>query len=121
MSFKTCSSMGFRNAAKKAKPVILEPVMKVEVVVPEEFLGDVMGDLSSRRGLIKEQGDRGTAKFINADVPLASMFGYATELRSMTQGRANYTMEFGHYDKVPNNVAEEIIAKRGGTMKDEEE
>lgn len=114
MAFKTCASIGFRTAAKKANPVILEPIMKVEVVTPEEFLGDVMGDLSSRRGLIKEQGDRGTAKFINADVPLASMFGYATELRSMTQGRASYTMEFAHYDKVPPNVAEEIIAKRGG-------
>ena len=114
MAFKTCASIGFKNAAKKAKPVILEPIMKVEVVTPEEFLGDVMGDLSSRRGMIKEQGDRGTAKFILADVPLASMFGYATELRSMTQGRANYTMEFGHYDKVPGNVAEEIVKKRGG-------
>ena len=114
MSFKTVSSIGFREAAKKAKPVLLEPVMKVEVVTPEEFLGDVMGDLSSRRGMIKEQGDRGTAKFILADVPLASMFGYATEIRSMTQGRASYSMEFGHYDKVPPNVAEEIIKKRGG-------
>ena len=114
MAFKTCSSIGFQAAAKKADPVILEPIMKVEVVTPEEFLGDIMGDLSSRRGMIKEQGDRGTAKFINADVPLASMFGYATELRSMTQGRASYSMEFGHYDKLPGNVAEEIIKKRGG-------
>jgi elongation factor G len=114
MAFKTCSSIGFQAAAKKAKPVILEPVMKVEVVTPEEFLGDVMGDLSSRRGLIKSQDERGTAKVINADVPLAAMFGYATDVRSMTQGRANYSMEFGHYDKVPGNVAEEIITKRGG-------
>tara|TARA_Y100000310_G_scaffold83591_2_gene80260 strand:- start:1383 stop:3482 length:2100 start_codon:yes stop_codon:yes gene_type:complete len=114
MSFKTVSAVGFREAAKKAKPVILEPIMKVEVVTPEEFLGDVMGDLSSRRGMIKEQSDRGTAKVILADVPLASMFGYATEVRSMTQGRANYSMEFGHYDKVPGNVAEEIVKKRGG-------
>ncbi|MDP7477310.1 MAG: elongation factor G [Candidatus Peribacteraceae bacterium] len=114
MSFKTVSSIGFREAAKKAKPVILEPIMKVEVVTPEDFLGDVMGDLSSRRGMIKEQSDRGTAKVILADVPLASMFGYATEVRSMTQGRANYSMEFGHYDKVPGNVAEEIVKKRGG-------
>lgn len=120
MSFKTVSSIGFREAAKKAKPVILEPVMKVEVVVPEEFLGDVMGDLSSRRGMIKEQSDRGTAKVIDAVVPLAAMFGYATELRSMTQGRANYSMEFGHYEKVPNNVAEEIIKKRGGGSDKEE-
>ncbi len=114
MSFKTVSAVGFREAAKKAKPVILEPIMKVEVVTPEEYLGDVMGDLSGRRGMIKEQSDRGTAKVIIADVPLASMFGYATEVRSMTQGRANYSMEFGHYDKVPGNVAEEIIKKRGG-------
>jgi elongation factor G len=120
MSFKTVSSIGFREAAKKAKPVILEPVMKVEVVVPEDFLGDVMGDISSRRGLIKEQSDRGTAKVILAIVPLAAMFGYATELRSMTQGRANYSMEFGHYEKVPNNVAEEIIKKRGGGSEKEE-
>ena len=121
MSFKTVSSIGFREAAKKAKPVILEPVMKVEVVVPEDFLGDVMGDISSRRGLIKEQSDRGTAKVIQAIVPLAAMFGYATELRSMTQGRANYSMEFGHYEKVPSNVAEEIIKKRGGGGSDKEE
>ena len=121
MSFKTVSSIGFREAAKKAKPVILEPVMKVEVVVPEDFLGDVMGDISSRRGLIKEQSDRGTAKVILAIVPLAAMFGYATELRSMTQGRANYSMEFGHYEKVPSNVAEEIIKKRGGGGSDKEE
>lgn len=114
MAFKTCASIGFREAAKKAKPTLLEPVMKVEVVTPEEYLGDIMGDLSSRRGLIKEQGDRGQAKFILADVPLAAMFGYATDIRSMTQGRASYSMEFGHYDKVPGNVAEEIIAKRGG-------
>ena len=114
MSFKICSSIGFQNAARKANPTLLEPVMKVEVVCPEDFLGDVMGDISSRRGLIKEQSDRGTAKVITANVPLASMFGYATELRSMTQGRASYSMEFAHYDKVPNNVAEEIIKKRGG-------
>ena len=114
MAFKTCSSIGFQAAAKKADPVILEPIMKVEVVTPAEFLGDVMGDLSSKRGLIQSQGDRGTAKFVNANVPLASMFGYVTDLRSMTQGRASSTMEFAHYDKVPGNVAEEIITKRGG-------
>ncbi|PIR50015.1 elongation factor G [Candidatus Peregrinibacteria bacterium CG10_big_fil_rev_8_21_14_0_10_54_7] len=114
MAFKTCASIGFQNAAKKADPVLLEPVMKVEVVTPEEFLGDVMGDLSARRGLIQDQGERGNAKFVDANVPLATMFGYATDLRSMTQGRASYTMEFHHYDKVPNNVAEEIIRKRVG-------
>ncbi len=117
MAFKTCASIGFQNAARNADPVLLEPIMKVEVVTPAEFFGDVMGDLSSRRGLIKEQGDRGLAKFIHADVPLASMFGYATDVRSMSQGRASYSMEFGHYDKVPRNVAEEIVAKRGGGSK----
>jgi elongation factor G len=114
MSFKTCSSIGFQTAAKKARPVLLEPIMKVEVVTPEEFLGDIMGDISSRRGMIQSQSDRGTAKVLDANVPLASMFGYATELRSMTQGRSSYSMEFAHYDKVPGNVAEEIITKRGG-------
>ena len=114
MAFKTCASIGFQAAARKADPVILEPVMKVEVVTPSDYMGDVMGDLSSRRGIIKEQGDRGSAKFIVAEVPLASMFGYATEVRSMTQGRASYTMEFAHYDKVPPNVAQEIIKKRTG-------
>lgn len=114
MSFKTCASIGFQEAARKAKPVILEPVMKVEVVSPQDFLGDVMGDISSRRGLIQNQSDRGNAKVIDALVPLAQMFGYATDIRSMTQGRASYSMEFAHYNKVPQNVAEEIIAKRAG-------
>jgi len=114
MAFKMCSSVGLQAAARKADPVLLEPVMKVEVITPEEFLGDVMGDLNSRRGMISGTGERGTAKTIDADIPLATMFGYATDLRSMTQGRASYNMEFGHYDKVPKNVAEEIIAKRGG-------
>jgi elongation factor G len=91
--------------------------MKVEVVTPEEFMGDVMGDLSSRRGLIENTGSRGLAKVIDAKVPLAAMFGYATDLRSMTQGRASYTMEPSHYDKVPRNVAEEVIAKRVGVRK----
>jgi elongation factor G len=88
--------------------------MKVEVVTPEDFFGDVMGDVSSRRGMIKETGQRGMAKTVHAEVPLASMFGYATELRSMTQGRAAYSMEFSHYSKVPKNVADEIIATRAG-------
>jgi elongation factor G len=112
-SFKAVSSIGFRTAAKKAKPVLLEPIMKVEVVTPDDFLGDVMGDVSSRRGLIKEQSDRGTAKVVTAELPLSSMFGYATQLRSMTQGRASYAMEFDHYGKVPPNVAEEIKKARG--------
>jgi len=112
MAFKTAGSICFQNAAKQAKPVILEPIMAVEVVTPEEYFGDVMGNLNSKRGQIKETGERGMAKFIKAEVPLANMFGYVTDLRSMTQGRASSTMEFGHYDKVPQNVAEEIAAKR---------
>jgi elongation factor G len=112
MAFKIAGSICFQNAVKTANPVILEPIMDVEVVVPEDYFGDVMGNISSRRGQIKESGDRGLVKFITATIPLAEMFGYATDLRSMSQGRGNYTMEFGHYDKVPRNVAEEIINKR---------
>ncbi|MEK7085450.1 MAG: elongation factor G, partial [Patescibacteria group bacterium] len=112
MAFKIAGSICFQTATKKASPVILEPIMKVEVTVPEHNFGDVMGDINSRRGQIIETGDRGVIKFIKANIPLATMFGYATELRSMTQGRGNYTMEFGHYDKVPRNVAETIISKR---------
>ena len=114
MAFKIAGSICFQNAVKQANPVLLEPVMKVEVTVPENYFGDVMGDINSRRGQIQESGDRGLIKFIDAQIPLAEMFGYATDLRSMTQGRGNYTMEFGHYAKVPNNVAEEIIAKKSG-------
>lgn len=112
MAFKIAGSICFQNATKQANPVILEPIMAVEVTVPEDYFGDVMGDINSRRGQILETGDRGLIKFIKAMIPLAQMFGYATELRSMTQGRGNYAMEFGHYEKVPNNVAETIIAKR---------
>jgi elongation factor G len=112
LAFKVAGSICFQNAAKAANPVILEPIMKVEVVCPEEYFGDVMGNLNARRGQIKETGNRGIAKFIKADVPLANMFGYTTDLRSMTQGRASSTMEFGHYEKVPGNVAKEIIEKR---------
>jgi elongation factor G len=114
MAFKFAASIGFQEAARQADPVILEPIMKVEVVTAENYLGDVMGDLSSRRGLILGQSDRGTAKVIDARVPLAAMFGYATDLRSMTQGRASYAMEPSHYDKVPRNVADEIIKARAG-------
>jgi elongation factor G len=102
-----------KEAAKKANPVILEPVMSVEVVVPEEFMGSVFGDLSSRRGKIQGQEERGGAQVLSAKVPLAEMFGYATDLRSMTQGRATYTMQFSHYEPVPRVVADEITAKAG--------
>ncbi|MDD5043602.1 MAG: elongation factor G [Patescibacteria group bacterium] len=113
-AFKIAGSLAFQEATKKANLVLLEPIMKIEVVTPEEFMGDVIGDLNARRGHVKEMRDRGTAKVIDAEVPLAAMFGYATDLRSMTQGRASYSMEFGHYGEVPRNVAEEIISKRKG-------
>lgn len=112
LAFKIAGSIAFQDGCKRANPVILEPIMKVEVTVPENHFGDVMGDINSRRGQILESGDRGVIKFIKANIPLSTMFGYATDLRSMTQGRGNYTMEFGHYEKVPNAVAETIITKR---------
>ncbi|PIZ73645.1 elongation factor G [Candidatus Peregrinibacteria bacterium CG_4_10_14_0_2_um_filter_43_11] len=113
MAFKMAASICFQHGAKKANPVLLEPVMSVEVVTPEDFMGDVMGNLNSKRGQIEEMGDRGSAKTVKAKVPLAEMFGYATDLRSMTQGRASYTMEFAQYSKVPNNVAEKIKEDKG--------
>ena len=109
MSFQIAGSMALQEAVKRAKPVLLEPIMKVEVVSPEEYFGDVMGDLNSKRGRIEGSSDRGNAKVIDSKVPLAEMFGYATQLRSMTQGRANYTMEFDHYEQVPRNITEQII------------
>lgn len=112
-AFKVAGSMAFQEACRKASPVILEPIMKVEAVTPEEFMGEVIGDLNSKRAQIEEMGDRSTVKFIKAKVPLSEMFGYATQLRSMTQGRASYSMEFGYYDEVPRNVAEEIIGEKG--------
>ncbi len=114
MAFKLAASMGFKEGAKKANPVILEPMMKVEVEVPEEFMGDVIGDLNRRRGQVEGMDERAGNKIINAFVPLSEMFGYSTDLRSATQGRATYAMEFDHYAEVPKNVAEEIIKKRNG-------
>ncbi len=115
MAFKIAGSMAFREAAKKAHPVLLEPIEDVEVVVPEEFMGDVMGDLNSRRGHIEGMEPRAGAQVIRARVPLATMFGYATDVRSMSQGRATYTMQFSHYAEVPSTIAQEIIAQQGGT------
>jgi len=112
MAFKLAASMGFKEGAKKANPCILEPMMKVEVEVPENFMGDVIGDLNRRRGQVNNMGDRSGNKIVNAFVPLSEMFGYSTDLRSATQGRASYSMEFDHYEEVPRNVAEEIIKKR---------
>jgi len=114
MAFKLAGSMCFKEGAKKANPVILEPIMKVEVEVPEEYMGDVIGDLNRRRGQINSMEDRHGNKIVNAFVPLAEMFGYSTDLRSATQGRGTYAMEFDHYEEVPKNVADEIIKKRNG-------
>jgi elongation factor G len=103
--------MAFKNAAVAASPVLLEPIMKVEVVTPEDYMGDVMGDLNRRRGILQGMEDSPAGKLINAHVPLSEMFGYATDLRSQTQGRATYTMEFDHYAEAPASVSEEIIKK----------
>jgi elongation factor G len=111
MAFKVAGSMAFRNAALIADPVLLEPLMKVEVVTPEEYMGDVMGDLNRRRGIVQGMEDGPAGKIINAHVPLSEMFGYATALRSTTQGRATYTMEFDHYAEAPSSVSEQIIEK----------
>jgi len=111
MAFKIAGSMGFRQGALEASPVLLEPIMKVEVVTPEDYMGDVMGDLNRRRGLVQGMGDGPAGKMINAEVPLAEMFGYATDLRSATQGRATYSMEFAKYSAAPANVADVIIKK----------
>jgi elongation factor G len=115
MAFKIAGSMAFQDAAKKAKPVLLEPVMRVEVVVPKDYLGDVMGDLASRRGRIQSQEDRGGTQIISARVPLSDMFGYATDLRSRTQGRATYSMHFDRYEQAPRNVSDEVVARVQGT------
>ena len=114
MAFKIAGSMAIQEAAKRAKPVLLEPVMAVEVVTPEEFLGDVIGDLSRRRGKVQGQEPRGNALVVNATVPLSEMFGYVGDLRSATQGRAAYTMQFERYEEVPSNIAEDIIEHKAG-------
>ena len=111
LAFEIAARAAFREGAAKANPVLLEPLMKVEVVTPEEYMGDVIGDLNSRRGQIQEMNTRGNANVIDAMVPLANMFGYVNNLRSLTQGRANYSMQFDHYEEVPTNVAEEVKAK----------
>lgn len=114
MAFKLAASMGFKEGCRKANPAILEPLMKVEVEVPEDYMGDVIGDLNRRRGQINNMGDRSGNKIVDAFVPLSEMFGYSTDLRSATQGRATYSMEFDHYSEVPRNISEEIIKKRNG-------
>jgi len=115
LAFKICASMAVKEAVSKAAPVILEPVMSVEVVVPEEYMGAVTGDLTARRGRIVKSELRSGSQVLDAEVPLSNMFGYSTDLRSVTQGRATYTMQFSHYEQVPKSIAEEIITKtRGG-------
>jgi elongation factor G len=116
MAFKVAGSLAIKEAARKAKPVLLEPIMSVEVVVPEQYMGDVIGDLNSRRGRIEGMQLRGTTQIIKAMVPLAEMFGYATELRSRTQGRGSFTMHFGRYEEVPGSLAEEIVNKVQGKL-----
>jgi len=115
MAFKIAGSMAVKNGAKKAKAVLLEPIMGIEVVTPEEYMGDVIGDLNSRRGRVQTMTQRANVRVVAAQVPLSSMFGYATDLRSKTQGRATYTMQFSHYEEIPKNISEDIVTKvRGG-------
>jgi elongation factor G len=114
LAFKIAGSMAFKEAARRAKPVLLEPMMSVEVITPEDFMGDVIGDLNSRRGHIQSMDERSGARIVQAMVPLSEMFGYVGDLRSKTQGRASYSMQFDSYAQVPNNVATEIIAKVRG-------
>ena len=109
MAFKIAGSMAFKDAAKKAKPVLLEPVMRVEVVVPEEYMGDVIGDLTAGAAASSRMEARGGTQIINARVPLSEMFGYATDLRSRTQGRATYSMHFDRYEQAPNHISDEVV------------
>jgi elongation factor G len=118
MSFELCAKSGFREAGRKAKPVLLEPIMKVEVITPEQYMGDVTGDLNRRRGMLEGMDSRAGAQVIKAKVPLSEMFGYVTQLRSLSSGRASSTMEFSHYNPAPNNIAEEVIARVKGKAKE---
>jgi elongation factor G len=114
IAFKIAGSLALKEAAKRAKPVLLEPVFSVEVVTPEEYMGDVIGDLNRRRGRVNAMEPRGNAQVVTAHVPLSEMFGYATDVRSMTQGRATYTMQFDSYEEVPPNIAEKVVEGRTG-------
>jgi elongation factor G len=114
IAFKVAGSLAFKEAAKRAKPVLLEPIFKVEVVTPEEFMGDVIGDLNRRRGRVEGMEARGNAQVVTAYVPLSEMFGYVTDLRSNTQGRATSSMQFERYEEVPPNIAEKIVQERSG-------
>jgi elongation factor G len=114
LSFEVCAKMAYREALKKCKPILLEPIMKLEVVTPEENMGDIVGDLNRRRGMMKGMDDRHGAKVVKADVPLSEMFGYVTQLRTLSSGRANSSMEFSHFAEAPANVAADVIAKVNG-------
>lgn len=120
LAFKLAASKAFQEACKRAQAIILEPIMKVEVNTPEEYMGDVIGQINSKRGKIEEMSDRGQAKIIACYVPLSEMFGYATELRSASQGRASYGMEFDHYNEVPSNIAIKIREDRGFKLPEDE-
>lgn len=120
MSFELCAKQGFREAGRKAKPVLLEPIMKVEVLTPDQYMGDVTGDLNRRRGIMEGMDSRNNLQVIKSKVPLSEMFGYVTQLRSLSSGRATSTMEFSHYNPAPNNIAEEVIAKNKGKIKSED-
>ena len=112
MAFKIAGSMAFKNGMEKARPVLLEPIMKVQIITPEDYFGDLMGNVSGRRGTILGTDDRNGAKIIDAEIPLSEMFGYATELRSRTQGRGQFTMQFDHYYEVPKSISEKIVSTR---------
>jgi elongation factor G len=114
MAFKIAGSMAFQDACKRARPVLMEPIMAVEVVTPEEYMGEVIGDITSRRGRVQSMEARGNAQVITCKVPLSEMFGYATDLRSLSQGRANYSMQFAAYEQTPKSVSEEVVAKAAG-------
>ena len=111
LSFEICARQAFRKAATKAQPALLEPIMSLEVVTPEEYMGDIIGDINKRRGQVNDMDTKGNARIIKAFVPLAEMFGYATDLRSRTSGRASYSMTFSHYEEVPRDVAEKLLKK----------
>jgi elongation factor G len=119
MAFKIAGAMALRAGCQKATPALLEPIMKIEVTTPEQYMGDVIGDLNSRRAKIQDMGDRSNIKFVRGTVPLSTMFGYATAVRSISQGRAAFTMEPSHYEQVPANVQAAIVEKRGMKKTDE--
>jgi len=114
--FELCAKMAYRAALKSCNPILLEPIMKLEVVTPEENMGDVVGDLNRRRGMMRGMDDRAGSKVLKADVPLSEMFGYVTQLRTITSGRASSSMEFSHYSEAPRNVAEDVVAKANGKV-----